>query len=129
MKVTIQTAAAAVKEVMSVGLVPFVAGSPGLGKSALAAQIANEWNLKLIDVRLSQCDPTDLNGFISSNAERTKCSYLPIDTFPIEGDALPVDVEVKDAQGNIIKPGRIYDGWFLLLDEINSAPRLVQAAA
>lgn len=129
MKVSIESAAAAVKKVMSVGLVPFVAGSPGLGKSALAAQIANEWNLKLIDVRLSQCDPTDLNGFISSNAERTKCSYLPIDTFPIEGDPLPVDTEVKDSLGSIIKAGRIYDGWLLLLDEINSAPRLVQAAA
>ncbi|NRA77177.1 MAG: ATP-binding protein [Pseudoalteromonas sp.] len=133
MKLNISAVSLFVKRVMTAGLVPFVAGSPGLGKSAVAKDIANEWDLKLIDVRLSQCDPTDLNGFISTNAEKTKCGYLPIDTFPIEGDKLPVDEEVSiiDDKGNkvIIKPRREYKGWLLLLDEINSAPRLVQAAA
>jgi len=41
-------------------LVPNLLGSPGCGKSALIHQIAEEFNLKVIDLRLSQCDPTDL---------------------------------------------------------------------
>jgi len=42
-------------------LVPMVCGSPGTGKSAIMHQIADKYQLKLIDIRLSQCDPTDLN--------------------------------------------------------------------
>lgn len=43
------------------GLVPMLTGSPGEGKSSLIKDVAKEFNLKVIDVRLSQCDPTDLN--------------------------------------------------------------------
>lgn len=38
-----------------------LSGSPGCGKSQVAYQIAKKHKLKLIDLRLSQCDPTDLN--------------------------------------------------------------------
>ena len=43
-------------------LVPMMTGSPALGKSAIVAQIAKKYGLKMIDLRLSQCDPTDLNA-------------------------------------------------------------------
>lgn len=43
------------------GLVPMMEGSPGIGKSALGRWVADEFNLLMIDVRLAQCDPTDLN--------------------------------------------------------------------
>jgi MoxR-like ATPase len=42
-------------------LVPMLSGSPGIGKSQIAHQIAAEYGLKVIDLRLAQCDPTDLN--------------------------------------------------------------------
>lgn len=42
-------------------LVPILSGSPGCGKSAIVHQLAAEYGLKVIDVRLAQCDPTDLN--------------------------------------------------------------------
>lgn len=93
------------------GLVPMIEGSPGIGKSGLVHAIAKQYNLKVIDLRLSQCDPTDLNGFPTAHGERA--SYLPMDTFPLEGDEVP--------EG--------YTGWLLFLDEITSAPRAVQAAA
>jgi shikimate kinase len=32
------------------------------GKSAITAEIAKQFNLKLIDLRLSQMEPTDLNA-------------------------------------------------------------------
>jgi len=45
---------------MKANLVTMISGSPGIGKSAIVQQIADQYNLELIDVRLSQCDPTDL---------------------------------------------------------------------
>lgn len=92
-------------------LVPFVAGSPGLGKSAIVHAIAEEYNLKVIDVRLSQCDPVDLAGF--PKVENGKSSYIPMDTFPLDTDKIPDG----------------YSGWLLFLDEFNSAPIATQAAA
>lgn len=94
-------------------LVPLLKGSPGCGKSAVIRQIADEYNLKLIDLRLSQCDPTDLCGFPRIDEVTGKASYAPMDTFPLVGDAVP--------EG--------YDGWLILLDELTSAPRAVQASA
>ncbi len=36
-------------------------GSPGVGKSDVIRQVADELNVKLIDIRLSQLDPVDLD--------------------------------------------------------------------
>lgn len=94
-------------------LVPMITGSPGCGKSALIHKIADEFNLELIDMRLSQCDPTDLLGFPSIDKKVGKASYVPMNTFPLDTDSKPV--------------GK--DGWLLFLDEFNSAPLSVQAAA
>lgn len=61
MKVYIQQATSMIKKYLQSRLVPMVTGSPGIGKSAIVHQIAQEFGLKVIDLRLSQCDPTDLN--------------------------------------------------------------------
>ena len=37
-------------------------GNPGVGKSALAAKLAGDFNLELIDIRLGQLEPTDLSA-------------------------------------------------------------------
>lgn len=92
-------------------LVPMLVGSPGIGKSGIVHQIAKDYRLKVIDLRLSQCDPTDLLGMPNVDTERAR--YVPMETFPIEGDPLP--------EG--------YEGWLLFLDEFNSAVQAVQAAA
>lgn len=109
--ITMATAKELVMDVLKARLVPFLQSSPGIGKSALAKEIAEDNNLKMIDIRLSQMDPSDLQGFPMKIED--KAGYLPMNTFPIEGDPLP---EGKD-------------GWILLLDEMNSAPMSVQAAA
>jgi len=93
-------------------------GSPGIGKSSIVKSIAEQFNLKVIDLRLSQCDPTDLMGFPFINKEINRAEYTPLTTFPLEGDPLP-----KDEAGNDM------EGWLLLLDEFPSAPLSVQAAA
>ena len=94
-------------------------GSPGIGKSACVWEIAEQYNLKLIDVRLAQCDPTDLNGFPHIFVEKNRAGYVPMETFPLEGDELPINPAT----------GKRYQGWLIFFDELNSAPRGVQAAS
>ncbi len=96
---------------MQAKLVPMLVGSPGCGKSQIVHQIADHYNLKIIDLRLSQCDPTDLMGFPTIMGN--KADYVPMKVFPIEGDPLPAG----------------FGGWLLFLDEFNGAPMAVQKAA
>ena len=60
--ITTVTAPELLTDIMMAGHVPMLTSSPGLGKSSIAAQIAKKHNLKLIDIRLAQSDPTDLNN-------------------------------------------------------------------
>jgi len=87
--------------------------SPAIGKSQIVSQLCEKYNLKMIDLRLSQCDPLDLQGMISVNEDRNLASYIPMDTFPTEDTPLP--------EGKA--------GWVLFLDEANSASLSIQAAA
>jgi hypothetical protein len=93
------------------GLVPIFKGSPGIGKSAALIQFAKDHNLKMIDVRLSQLAPEDLNGLPMRVGN--KAIFAPYDLFPLEGDEIP--------EG--------YAGWLVFLDEITSATKPVQAAS
>ena len=111
MKITHKQAYSALVNYIKAGIVPMLLGSPGIGKSQLVYQLAEMFRLKVIDFRLSQCDPTDLGGFLS--LQNGRASYLPLDTFPIEGDPIPDG----------------YDGWLIFLDEMTSAARAVQAAS
>lgn len=111
MQIKIKQAMSLISTCIKARLVPMVAGSPGIGKSNIAYQLADEYKLKVIDMRLSQCDPTDLLGFPSIVGK--KAGYVPMETFPVEGDPIP--------EG--------YSGWLLFLDEFNSASTAVQAAA
>lgn len=98
---------------LTAGLVPFISGSPGTGKSAIVHQLSKAGNLKLIDHRLSTSAPEDLSGlphFVNGEAHFAPFTGL----FPIEGMT-----EVPDG----------YDGWLLFLDEFNSADRDIQKAA
>ena len=98
-------------ECVNVGLTPYFTSSPGIGKSAICADVAKRGKLKLIDLRLAQCTPEDLQGF--PMREGNKAVFTPFSIFPLENDPIP--------QG--------YDGWMLLLDELSSANKQVQAAA
>lgn len=106
-------AAEFILEDFKAGLVPIIHGSPGIGKSDIMHQVADENNLLLLDMRLSQMDPTDMNGFPGLNADRTRSHYAPPEYIPLATDPLPKDK----------------NGWLLFLDEINTAPPATQAAA
>lgn len=63
MAITVDTrqAPSLMEKVLRAGLVTMLTGSPGTSKSSLVSQLAEKFKLKVIDLRLSQCDPTDLN--------------------------------------------------------------------
>ena len=113
MKITTKELKPLLIDVIAQNLVPMVHGSPGIGKSDIVRAIAKQFNLFIVDVRLSQADPTDMSGFPALTADKTRSTYLPMETFPIEGDKVP--------EG--------YKGWLLFFDEFNSSPPSVQAAA
>ena len=82
-------------------------GPPGVGKSQMIAQIAERHDVPLIDIRLSQMEPSDLRGIPFRNGDRVEWAVPAI---------LP-DAKKHGAQG------------ILFLDEITSAPPSVSAAA
>ena len=83
-------------------------GHPGVGKSALAQQLAQRLGLPMLDLRLAQKDPAELAGIYAPNADRTALQLLPPDW------ALTLSQQPM----------------LLFLDEINAAvTKLHQAAA
>ena len=89
----------------------FLWGPPGIGKSELVADIANELGGHMIDLRLGQMEPTDIRGIPFYNKDLGKMDWAP----PIE---LP-DEELAEQYPLVV----------LFLDELNSAAPSVQAAA
>jgi len=108
----------------------FIWGTMGIGKSHkvrdAARRIAKELGLKVdernlkygslehindpeyflvIDIRLSQCDPSDLRGIPVWEKEKAATQWLPPTTFPRKGFGI------------------------IFFDELNLAPNLVQASA
>jgi len=82
-------------------------GPPGVGKSEMIAQVAEKHQSPIVDIRLSQMEPSDLRGIpfrVEDQVEWAVPSMLP-------------DVKRHGEQG------------ILFLDEITSAPPSVSAAA
>lgn len=108
---------ATIKRILGVRHVPIIRSSPGLGKSDIVRALAKEYRLKVIDIRLSQSDVTDLNG-LPFRTDKGKAKFLPFEHFPLEGDELPDHPD-----------GGKYNGWLLFFDEITSAGKQMQAAS
>jgi len=90
----------------------FIWGPPGVGKSDMVNQVAAEFpNSTVVDLRMALMDPTDIKGvpYYSQGDNTMKW-------------ATPSELPSKDF-------AKEYDTIFLFLDELNSAPPAVQAAA
>ena len=98
-------------EDLKAGLTPMVSSSPGMGKSDIIRTIATKFKLKVIDFRVSQCEPVDMQGY-PGVLDGRMTFHIP-EYFPIEGDKIPDG----------------YDGWLLFLDEFNSGNKQTEAAA
>ena len=89
----------------------FLWGPPGIGKSEVVADIAQELGGFMIDLRLGQMDPTDIRGIPFYNKELGKMDWAP-----------PIDLPDEELASQ-------YPVIVLFLDEMNSAPPGVQSAA
>lgn len=89
----------------------FLWGPPGIGKSELVAEIAQELGGHMIDLRLGQMEPTDIRGIPFYNKDSGKMDW-----------AEPVDLPTEEL-------AKEYPVVVLFLDELNSAAPSVQAAA
>jgi len=85
----------------------FLYGAPGVGKTQIITELANEFNLQLKVIRLAQVESIDLRGF--PKIENKTTVWNPPVFLPIEG---------RDTGRGI-----------LFLDEFNRAPDDVQNAA
>lgn len=81
----------------------FLWGAPGVGKSQVVAQVAEELGRELTDIRAVLLDPVDLRGLPSVNNDGI-AHWCPPAFLPTQGEGV------------------------LFLDELNAAPPLVQAA-
>ena len=86
-RVNVTEAAQCLSMCFQARLVPMLSGDPGIGKSSITDQVADKYRLHMIDIRLSQYDQVDLNGFPMLNGPRA--TYKPMDVFPLEGDPIP----------------------------------------
>lgn len=82
-------------------------GAPGVGKSQMILQVGKDNNVPVIDIRLSQMEPSDLRGIPFKNGPRVEW-------------AVPSLLPHRDLHG---------DRGILFLDEITSAAPSVSAAA
>ena len=89
----------------------FVVGPPGVGKSEVISQVAEEEEAGFVDCRLTLYDPTDLRGIPFPDVEAGVAKWLAPNALPFVGnDTLP-------------------DKGILLFDDMTTAPQLVQATA
>ena len=89
----------------------FLWAGPGIGKSSIVAALAKELGGISIDMRLSQMQPTDIIGIPYFNSDKATMKWAPPELLPTEELASKYPVVI------------------LFLDEMNSAPPAVQAAA
>jgi hypothetical protein len=80
-------------------------GAPGIGKSSVVQQLADEFTMGLIDVRLSQLAPSDLRGLPVPDRENSISRWYPPEFLPRSGKGI------------------------LFLDEVNMAPPTMQGIA
>jgi len=89
----------------------FLWGPPGIGKSELVAGLTEELGGHMIDLRLGQCEPTDLRGIPYFDRDRGVMNWAP-----------PIELPSEDLAAK-------YPIVVLFLDEMNSAAPAVQGAA
>lgn len=89
----------------------FIWGPPGVGKSDLVSQIADELGGVTVDMRMALMEPTDIKGIPYYSAQDNTMRWAQPSELPTPEFASQYPVVI------------------LFLDELNSAPPAVQAAA
>ena len=102
-----KSATKSIRKSLAVRRPVFLWGPPGIGKSDLVKQIGDELNREVIDVRLALWEPTDIKGIPYYNSDQGKMVWAPPSELPTDPESTAI----------------------IFLDELNSAPPAVQAAA
>ena len=89
----------------------FIWGPPGIGKSDIVRQIGDSIEAHVIDIRLSLWEPTDIKGIPYFDSKQGTMVWAPPSELPDE------------------KMAKKHKQIIVFLDEMNSAPPAVQAAA
>lgn len=93
-------------------ITPFIWGKPGIGKSQAVKQIADEYGIQFIDLRLSQLESADIRGIPVPDLDQGISKWLPPEFLPFKG------INKFENTAGVI-----------LLDEFNRArPDVLQAA-
>jgi len=100
-------AKAAIRKCWKVNRPVFVWGAPGIGKSDIVKQLADEQGREVVDVRLSLWEPTDIKGIPFFDPEAHTMRWAAPSELPSDPDSTAI----------------------LFLDELNSAAPATQAAA
>ena len=90
---------------LQAGISVLLRGHPGVGKSSLAAELADAMNLEMVDIRLAQRDPAELAGVYFPDRENGELALFP-----------PAWVRQACAEPT-----------FVFLDEVNAAVSAVAA--
>lgn len=112
-------------------------GPPGIGKSSLIHQIAEELGRKNLDLRLAQLEPTDLRGVPMPNKDTNRADWYLPQFWPVRAETETTrEVTKVDSDGNTVTetvtvpagccpegPGVVF------LDEIEKAPVSVKNAS
>jgi hypothetical protein len=103
----------------------FVWGPPGIAKSSIVEQVCDELNFKLIDIRLTQMEPTDLRGIPVPFKDKNDKAYVEWAVPAL----LPKRDDGKRTSTITGDMGESYDGAIILLDELPNAAPSVQAGS
>lgn len=119
-------------------------GPPGIGKSSLIHQIADELGYGVLDLRLAQLDPTDLRGVPMPNHESGRAHWYLPEFWPERAEKdttriVTVEREVKKGQKTTIETSKtevpvkagcsVVGPTIIFLDEIEKASVSVKNAA
>lgn len=100
-------AKAAIRKCFKIDRPVFLWGAPGIGKSDIIKQLADEQKREVIDIRLSLWEPTDIKGIPFFNPEMHTMQWAAPSELPSDPTSTAI----------------------LFLDELNSAAPATQAAA
>lgn len=106
---TVKSAKALAEVYMKCDIPTYTEGPPGVGKSEMWAQIAEEQKIGFIDVRLAQLDPVDLRGLPAVDLKTSMTRWMRPEYWP---------VAERDGERGV-----------LLLDELGDCGKAMQSAA
>ncbi len=110
----------------------FLWGPPGIAKSSIIRQICKALNYKLIDVRLTQMEPTDLRGIpvpVKDAQDNVVVNWAIPAMLPRRDEGKKTGTILKAEVDRNGPDDLYYDGAVILLDELPNAAPSVQAGS